>query len=148
MRKLMYLFLFTLVLTACGKKDVDNSREDLYVCEDFSNKEIQVLGVHTEDIDALWSEIYTDNDGRTTFSLFAKRNDGPLIIESGIITEDGFDVTFSFEDGKSLIGEFESDGLSFDLNYVDGQRQESFRFVWMDNEDYKGGKKGDKWKWN
>lgn len=146
MKRLTLLLVLPLGMFACTKGDSYKTSEDTYFCEDYKNKEISILGTHTEEIDALWADVYIDKDNRMTFDMFSERTNGLTVSESGTITLDGLNMTLTFKDGKVLEGIFTEDRLRFDVDYIDGQRSETIRFDWKDSG--KKGDKGDKWKWN
>ena len=82
--------LIILVISSCSKFKGDKKGDLVYYCEDYKEADMNILDVHTSDIDALWIEMTPEKDGKdkcdsefreTMFENAPKRNKDFLVAE-------------------------------------------------------------------
>jgi hypothetical protein len=138
MNKLAFSFLILFVAVSCNKFEPSKKKGDHYVynSEDFKNADLTVLGVATSDIDAVWIELYYEENSCHTYdpdryALVVKRN-GELIKELGEVESDWNSyITFTPKNGTaSYSSNLDSDKEKITLLYELTDRTEEITFIY------------------
>lgn len=129
----MVIFL----LTSCDKFKKD-TKKYTYYGEDYSEADMDLLGVHSSEMEDLYVEMYNDvedkNNRPETYKLVVKSN-GVEHTETGTINSDwAASITFTPTDGNAYSGEFQEDKGTYKLIYNLVDRTEEFTFVWKDTK--------------
>jgi hypothetical protein len=138
MKTLVASLLLVLVATSCGKWDgkKDKKHNLTYYCEDFKEKDFEILGVQSSDIDALWVEYYGKQDEvpYSKYSLIVKVN-GEFVKENGSCTIDWEnDILFEPETSDSYIADWLVDKEKYTVSYDLGDRTDTLTFIYKETE--------------
>lgn len=143
MKTVIASLLLVLVAASCGKWDGKKGKKHnlTYYSIDFKEKDFDILGIHSADIDALWVEFYGQDENKeyTKYSLIVKSN-GEFTKEHGscdIDWENG--ISFSPEPGDSYEGDWLYEKEKYTIEYDLGERLETLTFVY---KEVKGCKEG------
>lgn len=134
MKNILFLFAIILITSSCKKWGKDQYN---YYCENYAEADMDLLNVHTSEIDDLHVEMYNDvedkNNRPETYKLVVKSN-GIEYTETGTIDSDWATwITFTPTDGTAYSGEFQEDKGVYKLLYELVDRTEEFTFIWKDD---------------
>ncbi|MDG1334356.1 MAG: hypothetical protein P8P74_18625 [Crocinitomicaceae bacterium] len=138
MKIIIASLLLVLVASSCGKWDgkKDKQHNLTYYSVDFKEKNFDILGVHSSDIEALWVEFYSEKGEKeyTNYSLIVKSN-GEFTKEHGTCAIDwANDLTFNPENENSYEGEFIYEKEKYTITYDLKERLETLTFVYKEKE--------------
>lgn len=137
MKTIIVSLLLVLVASSCGKwdgkKDKKSKKHNLtYYSTDFKEKNFDILGIHSSDIDALWVEFYGQDDEKeyTKYSLVVKSN-GEFVKEHGSCDIDWYNtLDFHPENDNSYTGDFIYKKEKYTITYDLKERLETLTFVY------------------
>jgi len=134
MKTIIASLLLVLIASSCGKWNgkKDKKHNLTYYSVDFKEKNFDILGVHSSDIDALWVEFYGEGGEKeyTKYTLIVKSN-GEFVKEHGNCDIDwGIDLTFNPEDGNSYEGDWIYEKEKYTITYDLKERLETLTFVY------------------
>jgi hypothetical protein len=91
MKKVLSSLLIILIVSSCSKFKGDKKGDLVYYCDDYKEADMNILDVHTSDIDALWIEMTPEKGGKdkdyVNYTLIVKSN-GDFVKESGTFETD------------------------------------------------------------
>lgn len=142
MKKIAFATLILFVAAACNKKDVKPSEKKgdhyVYYSEDYRNADVTILGENASDIEAVWFELYYENDhckqeSPDRYALIVKNADGELIKELGNVESDWSSyINFSPDNGTAYAGEMTFDKETISVKYEYPNRTEKVTFIYKD----------------
>jgi hypothetical protein len=132
--KLFALATFVLLigLTSCEKWGKGKGKKEcnVYYSEDFKEKDVEILGLHTSDIEILWVEYSNKYDG---YTLIAKSKDGELYKEHGACVFDvDSKITFKPNAGDVYNGSWLDYKEKYNIPIEEGKRTEEITFVYKE----------------
>lgn len=135
MKKIIFFFAIALIATSCGKM-TKGKKQYSYYCEDYSDADVDVLGVNTDDVDKMYvimnNEVEDKNNYPESYTLFVETGD-QIYTESGTIDSDWkTTISFTTANGDTYAGAFQEDKGTYKLNYEFEERIEELTFVWKD----------------
>ncbi len=137
MKRLAFVFSILLFATACNKKIKPTIKKEthyVYFSEDYKNADMTLLGVETSEIDAVWFELYynenpcavTDEPDR--YALMVK-HDGEITKEFGDLASDWNSyITFTPSNSDSYTATLDSGKKAFTITYEFTNRTEELTF--------------------
>ena len=110
MKKVLFSLLIILIVSSCSKFKGNKKGDLVYYCEDYKDADLNILDVHTSDIDALWIEMTPEKDGKdkdyANYTLIVKSN-GDFVKEEGTFETDwATSITFNPEGTSSYTGKW------------------------------------------
>ncbi|PWL24479.1 MAG: hypothetical protein DCO96_13440 [Fluviicola sp. XM-24bin1] len=141
MRKIAFVALVLLVAVACNKKfepSIKKGDHYVYASEDYKTADVTILGEATSEIDAVWFELYYENDHckqeePDRYALVVKRADGEIIKELGKFSSDWNSyITFTPDNAEGYTGAMSVDKEIITLTYELTDRTEEITFVYKD----------------
>jgi hypothetical protein len=133
MRKSFFLLSIAfLVVTSCSKWDGKKHKDSfVYYCDTYKEKDIEVLGVHTSDIEALWTE-YWKKDGKTEYALIVKSN-GEFYKELGTYSFNGeTGISFMPNGGNEYNGSWVEYKDKYSITVENDERSEDLLFIYKE----------------
>ncbi len=143
MKKIIFASLILLVAAACNKKFEPSKKKGdhyVYYSEDYKNADVTILGEETSNIDAVWFELYYENnhckqEEPNRYALVVKNADGEITKELGKIDSDWKSyITFSPDNGDAYTAEMGLDKELITLTYELTDRTEEITFVHKDQK--------------
>jgi hypothetical protein len=134
MKNLIFGCLLVLIATSCGKwnDDKDKNKRLTYYTEDFKEADLEILGVPTSEIDALWAEFKAEDKIYNSYSLIVK-SDGKMIKEYGTCSIDWNEqIKFMPNGGKAYIGKWISEKEKYVISFEGKTRTEELTFIYKD----------------
>lgn len=137
MKKVAFAFMILFVAVSCNKFEPTVKKGDHYVynSDDFREANVTILGEESATMDAIWIELYYDQNPCATndpdrYALVVKR-DGELVKELGKITSDWQSyITFTPENGAAYTGTLDASKERITLTYELTNRTEEVSFVY------------------
>lgn len=132
MKTTLFAFLILFVgFTSCGKFK-EKRDTHTYYCEDYKDRDMNILGVHTSEISAMWVE-FCQKDG-DRYCLVVKDNND-CTRESGECTFNGESSISFVPDGGSLYTcNWEKYKYTFIRSVDLGDRVEDLTFILKENK--------------
>ena len=135
MKKALFLFALVLIATSCSKWKKD-TKQYTYYSENYAETDMDLLGVHTGNIEKLYVVMYNDIEDKNNYPETYKlcvESEGAVHTESGTIDSDwATSISFIPTDGTAYTGGFQQDKGTYKLLYELENRTEELTFVWKD----------------
>ena len=136
MKKFVLPLMLVFLVASCGKFKKD-TKQYTYYGEDFTEADMDLLGIHTSAMEDLFVVMYNDvedkNNRPETYKLVVVSN-GVEHTETGTINSDwATSITFTPTNGVAYSGDFQEDKVTYKLIYDLTDRIEEFTFVWRDD---------------
>ena len=142
MKNIFVVLIFTSLVVSCEKEKEKKCDNLTYYSEDYKSKEVNILGVSSSTIDALWVEFYSkESKDYTHYSLIVK-SDGEFVKENGTCTIDWEQkISFLPDSGSSYEGTWLSDKEKYTVTISEDGRGNELTFVYKDANNCGCGKK-------
>jgi len=135
MNKLLLPALLVFILSSCCKLKCDKKEGYTYYSEDYKNVDMDVLGVHTSEIDALWVEFSSESKSKDleNYTLIVKSN-GDFKKESGSFNTDWKStISFSPDSGNSYEGTWTYGKEKYSIILGSDSRSEELDFIYKES---------------
>jgi hypothetical protein len=138
MKKVLFSLLIILIVSSCSKFKGDKKGDLVYYCEDYKEADMNILDVHTSDIDALWIEMTPEKDGKdkdyVNYTLIVKSN-GDFVKESGTFETDWANsITFNPEGTPLYTGKWIYKKEKYTIKHGLESRFEELTYVYKKTE--------------
>ena len=136
MKKVLFSLLIILIVSSCSKFKGDKKGDLVYYCEDYKDADVNILDVHTSDIDALWIEMTPEKAGKdkdyVNYTLIVKSN-GDFVKESGTFETDwASSITFNPEGTPLYTGKWTYKKEKYTVMHLLESRSEEITFVYKE----------------
>ena len=129
MKKVLFSLLIILIVSSCSKFKGDKKGDLVYYCEDYKEADVNILDVHTSDIDALWIEMTPEKDGKdkdyVNYTLIVKSN-------GDFVKECNYSITFTPEGNPSYTGKWTYKKEKYTVMHGLESRSEEISFVYKE----------------
>ena len=130
MKKVIFSLLIVLVASACSKWKDDTVT---YYCEDYKETDMNILNVHSSQIDALWVEMEEDKDKELTIYTLIVKSNGEFHKETGTFQTDWKEnITFLPNGNDSYNGTWLYEKEKYTLTYALKTRTEELTFIYKE----------------
>lgn len=133
MKKLLFYVLIAFVVSSCSKwKD----EKYIYYCEDYQEKDMNLLGINTSQIDAMWVEFSAvDKKEALENYTFIVKSNGVLYQESGTFQTDWVsNITFTPVGNTPYFATWTDGKEKFRLAYIIDERSNLLNFKFKEHK--------------
>ncbi|GEM_PF-6738742 len=129
MKKILFALFALAIITSCSKWKDDKV---VYYSEDYKDADMNILGVHSSEIEALWVE-FTATDKEYDRYVFSAKSDGQVYSETGMLSTDwATNLNFTPDNGDAYTGDWTSGKEKYNLTYELTDRTEVLNFVYKE----------------
>lgn len=143
MIRFLPLLSFLIIFASCNKWQGEKYNDLIYYSIDYKDKDLSILGLNSNTIDALWFEFYSKDKDKnyTEYTLIAKSN-GECFKETGTCEIDWENqINFYPSNGNSYIGKWFYQKEKFIISYNDLEtRTADLTFIFKEIKKCKKGK--------